>query len=350
MTIGMSVTVSETDVPISAVRPTGSTRASPSARRSRSSCVSSLRAWAMMRRMGQPSGGDDALLGDDEEDVLQRIVLFSRLPHPDALVRQPGRDLARGGLRVAVDDDVESITEKRDAPRLQRRLEECHRALRVVGKHLEHTATLRGLHAARRALAHQLAGDHESQPVALLGFLEIVRGDEDRGALVGQLVDGGPERAAGDRIHARRRLVQEQHARLMHDRRTEGHALLPAAGQAARELAALAGKAGELEYPPLARLAPLARHLVDAREEVEVLVDREVVVERELLRHVADLLPDSLGAQLPDLARQPHLAPAGLQQAAEHLDGGRFPRAVGAEQAVDLAAPDFQTEALDGHA
>src|SRR5947209_7290073 len=83
------------------VASTGSTRASPSARRSRSSCVSSLRAWAMMRRMGQPSGGDDALLGDDEEDVLQRIGLFSRLPHPDALVRQPGRDLARGGLRVA---------------------------------------------------------------------------------------------------------------------------------------------------------------------------------------------------------------------------------------------------------
>src|SRR5467141_800554 len=305
MTIGMSVTVSETDVPISAVRPTGSTSASPSARRSRRSWVSSLRAWAMMRRMGQPSGGDDALLGDDEEDVLQRVVLFSRLPHPDALARQPGREVARGRRRVAIDDDVEAIAEERDTPRLQLGLQHGYRALRVVGEHLEHAAALRGLHAARRALGHQLAGDHESQPVALLGFLEIVRGDEDRGALVGKLVDHGPERAAGDRVDARRRLVEEQHARLVHDRRTEGHALLPAAGQAARELAALAGKAGELEHPPLARLAPLARHLVDAREEVEVLVDREVVVERELLRHVADLLPDTLGAQLPGLARQP---------------------------------------------
>src|SRR6266550_2948432 len=125
MTIGMSVTVNETDVPISAVRPTGSTSASPSARRSRRSWVSSLRAWAMMRRMGQPSGGgDDALLGDDEEDVLQRVVLFSRLPHPDALARQPGREVARGRLRVAIDDDVEPIAEERDTPRLERGLEQ----------------------------------------------------------------------------------------------------------------------------------------------------------------------------------------------------------------------------------
>src|SRR5882724_4432267 len=144
MTIGISVTVSETDVPISAVRPTGSTRASPSARRSRRSWVSSLRAWAMMRRMGQPSGGDDALLGDDEEDVLQRVVLFSRVPHPDALARQPGREVARGRLRVAVDDDVEPIAEERDTPRLERGLEQRHRALRVVGEHLEHAAALRG--------------------------------------------------------------------------------------------------------------------------------------------------------------------------------------------------------------
>src|SRR5205814_10522315 len=143
MTIGISVTVSETDVPISAVRPTGSTSASPSARRSRHSWVSSLRAWAMMRRMGQPSDGDDALLGDDEDDVLQRVVLFSRVPHPDAIARQPGREVARGRLRVAIDDDVEAIAEDRDTPRLDRGLEQRTRALPVIGEHLEHAAAPR---------------------------------------------------------------------------------------------------------------------------------------------------------------------------------------------------------------
>ncbi|MEZ4641005.1 MAG: hypothetical protein R2856_39620 [Caldilineaceae bacterium] len=32
----------------------------------------------------------------------------------------------------------------------------------------------------------------------------------------------------------------------------------------------------------------------------------------------------------------------------DHLDGGGFARAVGAEEAVDLAAPDAQVEAVDG--
>src|SRR5262249_56470774 len=75
MTIGISVTVSEIEVPSSAVRPTGSTSASPSASRSRRSCVSSLRAWAMMRRMvPTPSGGERALLGDGEKDVLEDVT------------------------------------------------------------------------------------------------------------------------------------------------------------------------------------------------------------------------------------------------------------------------------------
>src|SRR5207249_9231705 len=153
--------------------------------------------------------------------------------------------------------------------------------------------------------------------VALLGLFQIVRGDEDRGALVRELIDHGPERAAGDRIHARRRLDEEEDARLVHDRRAKRHALLPPARQAARQLTALALEARELEHPALAGRPPTRRHAVDAGEEVEVLVDGEVVVERELLRHVADLLPHALRAERSDLAREPHLALARLHQAAE---------------------------------
>src|SRR5438477_13200322 len=124
MTIGMSVTVSEIEVPSSAVRQTGSTRASPSASRSRTSCVSSLRAWARMRRMRRArSGGEGALLGDGEEDVLERIVLLDRLVDANAVARQPLLEAACGALRVAVDDDVEAITEERHAPRLHLLLE-----------------------------------------------------------------------------------------------------------------------------------------------------------------------------------------------------------------------------------
>src|ERR671937_2671856 len=184
MTIGMSVTVSETVVPMSAVSATGSTSARPSARRSRSSCVSSLRAWAMMRRIARLSGGDAALfhdralLYDREENILQRVVVVPGLEHAHALAREPRRQLARRRLGVAVDDDMEAVAEQGDAPGLHLALEDRDGAQRVVGAHLEHAAALRGLHPARCALGHQLAGDHESQPIALLGLFEIVRGDE----------------------------------------------------------------------------------------------------------------------------------------------------------------------------
>src|SRR5947208_16711112 len=106
MTIGMSVTVSEIEVPSSAVRPTGSTRASPSASRSRKSCVSSLRAWAMMRRMvPTPSGGERALLGNGEKDVLARVVLLDCLEEAAAGGGEPFREPGHGGPRVAGAED-----------------------------------------------------------------------------------------------------------------------------------------------------------------------------------------------------------------------------------------------------
>src|SRR5436190_9100725 len=168
MTIGMSVTVSEIEVPSSAVRPTGSTRASPSASRSRKSCVSSLRAWAMMRRMvPTPSGGERALLRNGEKDVLERVVLLDYPEDADAVAGEPFLEPAHGGLRVGVDDDVEAVAEQRHAPRLHLLLEHGDGAQRVVGANFEHAAALGRLHAARRAL--ELAGHHEAQPVALLG-------------------------------------------------------------------------------------------------------------------------------------------------------------------------------------
>src|SRR5262249_49018827 len=154
-------------------------------------------------------------------------------------------------------------------------------------------------------------------------------------------------RAPRDRIDARRRLVEEQHARLVHDRGAERHALLPAARQAACELAAPALEAGGLQHPLLAGRPPLPRALVDAGKEIEVLVDREIVVERKLLGHVAELLPDVLRTQLADLACQSHLARAGRQQATEHLDRGGLARTVGAEQSEDLAVAHLEIDALD---
>src|SRR6185436_20942474 len=137
-------------------------------------------------------------------------------------------------------------------------------------------------------------------------------------------------------------LVEEEHARLVHDGRAERDALLPAAGQAARDLLVPALEPRERQHPADLLLALAVRNSVDAGEELEVLPHGQVVVEGEPLGHVADALADVLRAEVAALARQPDLAAAGIEQAAQHLDGGRLAGAVRAEQAVDLAVPDLE--------
>src|SRR6185369_12763819 len=70
--------------------------------------------------------------------------------------------------------------------------------------------------------------------------------------------------------------------------------------------------------------------------------------ERELLRHVADLLPHALRAQPAALAGEAHDSRARLDQAAEHLDRGGLARAIGAEEAVDLAIAHLEVDILHG--
>src|SRR5579864_1204004 len=119
----MSVTVSEIDVPSSAVRITGSTTARASASRSRSSWVRSLRAWAMIRRTGRfrrgRSGGRRGALpvialDDQDEHVLQRVVLLGHPEGPDPARLEPGGEPAGRLGRVALHDHVDAVAEERD--------------------------------------------------------------------------------------------------------------------------------------------------------------------------------------------------------------------------------------------
>src|ERR1700722_13915707 len=94
--------------------------------------------------------------------------------------------------------------------------------------------------ATRISLHNQLARHHQSEAIALLRFLQIMRSHENGSARVGQPVDHGPERTARQRIHARSWFVKKQNTGLMHDGRAKSHTLLPSAWQAARNLVLLA--------------------------------------------------------------------------------------------------------------
>ena len=178
------------------------------------------------------------------------------------------------------------------------------RALRLVDDELEQMAALRALDCRWAAFGDQFAGHHEAQPVALLGFFQIVGGHQNRGARVGQPVDHGPEGTARQRIDAGGGLVEEQDAavRAGWPRRTPRAASSPAAGCRSADLLAPPDPENEITQRIFSARSSLG-HAVDAGEEFEVLVDREVVVERELLRHVADLLAHLRGTKAAAFAR-----------------------------------------------
>ena len=67
--------------------------------------------------------------------------------------------------------------------------------------HFQQMTALLALDARRTSLRHQFAGHHHPQPIALLGFFQIVRRHQDRRAGVGQLINHVPESAPRQRVH-----------------------------------------------------------------------------------------------------------------------------------------------------
>ena len=90
------------------------------------------------------------------------------------------------------------------------------------------------------------------------------------------------------------------------------------------------------------------RQQIHPADEGEILARRQVVEQGEILRHHADPAFDLAGGvgrgQVG--AQNPHRAAAGRQQAGEHLDGGGFARAVGAEKTEELPRFDAQIKSV----
>ena len=146
------------------------------------------------------------------------------------------------------------------------------------------------LQARDRAQGHEPPRVDEGEAPAVLGLVEVVRGDEDGHPVGRHLVDQPPEAPARDRVDPARGLVEEDDPRAVQDRAGEGQALLPAPGQLAGEPVLAALEARHVQRPGLALARGRAPQAVDPAEEAQVLEDGEVVVEAEALAHVADAL------------------------------------------------------------
>ena len=148
---------------------------------------------------------------------------------------------------------------------------------------LERGAPLARLDLGRAAALDDLPVGQHAHRVGGLGLLQVVRGQEHRGAVGGPgLAQVGPQAAPALRVQARGRLVQEQHAGAGASARGRS----PACGAARRTgcgPAARAGRRGRARPPVWTNLVPVAgRHQAVQRpprvEAVEHRVQPDVLL------------------------------------------------------------------------
>ena len=183
-------------------------------------------------------------------------------------------------------------------------------------------------------LAHIVVGDHHANAAgAQLENNLLYLGDRDR-------VDGGE------------RFVHQQELRLG-DKRAGDFEAAALAARKRKGLLARHGPEVQLVEMGLHRGGALAPRDADGFDDGEdVLLDRQLAEHGGLLRQVTQPVA---GALVHPQARE--VQPAEADRAAgwrdqphHHVKGGRFARAVGPEQADDLAGAEAQTDAVDDRA
>ena len=189
-----------------------------------------------------------------------------------------------------------------------------------------------------RAERDHLAVVDDADAVAeLLRLGHVVRGVEDRHPLVAEREDAVEDRPPALRVDPHRRLVEVQHLGLVQQRDADVDAPLHAAAELVDAVLLAVDEGDELQHLVDPLLERVAREPVHAAPEHEVLARAHVRVQGDVLRDDADGLLDRLGVAHDGVPGDDGVAAGGLEQAAQHGDGGALAGAVGAEQAEDLA-------------
>jgi hypothetical protein len=213
--------------------------------------------------------------------------------------------------------------------------------------HLQHRAAHPVLELVGGAFADQPAvvddGDPVGQPV---GLLQVLGGEQHRGAALDQVADQPPEVAAAGRVQAGGRLVQQQHPGTAGQ---GGGQIQPPAHPARVGPDLPVGRlrqadAGQHLAGPLVRLA--AGQAIEAADHLDVLPAAEDLIDGGGLAGQPDpgAHPGRVGADVD--AGDAGAAPVGGEQGGEHADEGGLAGAVGPQQAVDAAGRHGERQAI----
>ena len=192
--------------------------------------------------------------------------------------------------------------------------------------------------------------EHDDVVGEAVGLFEVLRREDQRGALAHELAQQVPEVAAAARVETGGRLVEEQHL----GRRDEaGGEVEPAAHAAGERLHELVGVVGEVEQ--LEQLVgaaggpPRFGQVVQPTDHLEVEPGAHQPVDRGLLRGDADA-PAHRGGVGDDVeAGDAWRAPSvGVRERGEDADRGGLAGAVVAEQAEHGARRHVEVEVAQG--
>lgn len=175
------------------------------------------------------------------------------------------------------------------------------------------------------------------------GLIHVVSGKDGRAAPALEISDDVPELAAGLRIEAGGRLVEEEEFRITDQSERDREPALLAAGERFDVGVCLGFKSHSGQ--DLKGIFPL---VVKAAEEPNQFENGRFFGESGFLESDADAFTEFLGLGVPAAAEQFDVALGGGVEALENFDRGGFAGAVRAEQSKTLAGSDFQVEPIDG--
>ncbi len=184
---------------------------------------------------------------------------------------------------------------------------------------------------------------HQQQLVAAVGLVHDVAAHDERGTGRGKLAEVFPELDAQLWVDAHRRLVEEHHARLVHQRTGQRQAAAHATRQLEHGSVAPVEQVDDLER--FLERRPVVRS-VEGAEEAHVLPDRQLEIDPVGLGHVTQ--PAEHLAVGHAHAEHARLTGGRLGKAGEQADERCLARAVRPEQAVDAAGIKLEVQVVDG--
>jgi hypothetical protein len=175
---------------------------------------------------------------------------------------------------------------------------------------------------------------------------EEVAAEDDGGSAVGEGDNEIFDFAAADGVEAGGGFIEDDEFRVIDEGLGEADTALHALGEFPDEAAVDIIEADHFEELCATAVAFGGGQVEEAAEEVDGFPGVEVAVEVGFLGEVTDSAFS--GDVSGGVTEYFDMAAGGVEEPEEHFDRGRFTGAVGAEEAEDFAAADFEVDVIDG--